>query len=158
MTIDLRTLLAAVLLATNPAWAVDLACPDMAQAVQAGTCPTDEELRYTFTGYCANDERNYRGSTEVCTDFERYRRLKNVALWESADGSFSGYVSCERSPADIRASRVSGISLARQGKIAVLRCAYGKDLTLNYRTRAECRIANPAACPADASACRASCE
>lgn len=138
--------------------AAELACPDLAKAVQVGACPSLDELRYTFTGFCANDERNYRGSTEVCTDFDRYRKLKNIALWESADGIFSGYASCDALPGTIRQSRVSGIRSFKQGRITVLACSYGDLLTLSHRTRGECRIANAAACPADHAACRASCE
>lgn len=138
--------------------AVELTCPELAQAVQVGACPTLDELRYTFTGFCANDERNYRGSTEVCTDFDRYRKLKNIALWESADGVFSGYATCDAMPDAIRQSRVSGIRSFKQGRITVLACSYGDLLTLSHRTRGECRITNAASCPADPAACRASCE
>jgi hypothetical protein len=71
-------LLAAALPHAN---AATLACPDLAQAVQVGACPTDEQLKHTFLGFCSDDAKAYRGETDVCTDFERYRQMKNVALW-----------------------------------------------------------------------------
>ncbi|MCZ7655805.1 MAG: hypothetical protein M5R42_18360 [Rhodocyclaceae bacterium] len=46
-------------------------------------------LKYTYTGYCGNDAHMY-AKDESCADYQSYRRLKNVALWESADGAFPG--------------------------------------------------------------------
>lgn len=50
------------------AMAAAVACPDLATAVQVGACPAEEELKYTFTGYCSDDARAYKGDTDVCTD------------------------------------------------------------------------------------------
>ena len=88
-----------------PATAATVACPDLAAAAQVAACPSDEELRYTFTGYCSDNNRSYKGDTDVCTDFLAYRKLKNVALWESADGNFNAYVSCDRAPAEVRSAK-----------------------------------------------------
>lgn len=137
--------------------AAEILCPDLAQAVQVASCPSDEELRYTFTGYCSDNNRSYKGDTDVCTDFERYRQLKNRALWESADGNFSAYVSCDRPPASVRAARPGAVRVARQGSITVLSCGYGDGLSFSYRTRGECRVADALACGGDA-ACSASCD
>ena len=89
------------------AFAATVPCPDLAQAVQVGACPAEEELKHTFTGYCSDDAKAYKGDTDVCTDYRRYRALKNVALWESRDGSFQGYVSCDLSPAPVRDARAA---------------------------------------------------
>jgi len=150
-------LLAFVLFAV-PVSAHELACPDLSRAVQIGACPSEEELRYTFTGFCAANERSYRGDTGVCTDFEAYRRLKNHALWESTDGAFSGYVSCDLTPSEVRSASVSSVHGSKQGRITVLACGYTRGISFSHRTRAECRITNPSACPSDAAACRATCE
>lgn len=140
-----------------PAFGVELACPDLARAVQVASCPSDEELRYTYTGYCSDDKRSYKGETDVCTSFESYRRLKNLALWESADGNFSAYVSCDRAPEAVKAARASGIRVARQGRINLVICAYGDGLNFTHRTRAECRV-SAVTCSGEASDCKASCD
>lgn len=133
-------------------------CPDLAAAVQVASCPAEEELRYTFTGYCSDNSRSYKGDTDVCTDYQAYRRLKNVALWESADGNFNAYVSCERTLASVRAARVSSIRVGKQGKLTQLVCSYGEGLNFTLRTRAECRVEAAAACTTDPVACKASCD
>ncbi|MBN8475349.1 hypothetical protein [Sulfuritalea sp.] len=142
-----------------PAAGASVSCPDLAQAAQIAACPAEEELRYTFDGFCASDARAYKGDTDVCTDYQSYRRLKNVALWESVDGAFSAYVSCDRSPAEVKAARVSSLRLARQGKINLVICGYGEGLNFTLRTRAECRLdGGGVMCATDAAACKATCD
>lgn len=154
----IRLLPLVLLTAALPLAAATVACPDLAKAVQVAACPAEEELRYTFTGYCSDNSRTYKGDSDVCTDYQRYRALKNVALWESADGNFDAYVSCDRPPAQVRAGRVASIRVARQGKITQLVCGYGEGLSFTWRSRTECRIEAAAACATDASACKAICE
>ena len=139
------------------AMAAPVSCPDLATAVQVGACPAEEELRHTFNGYCADDAKAYRGETDVCTDYTLYRTLKNVALWESADGSFSGYLSCDRPSASVKAARVSGIRVGKQGKMTQLVCSYGEGLSLTLRTRAACRLEGGSDCATSAAACKAIC-
>ena len=141
-----------------PAVAATVSCPDLATAVQVAACPAEEELRYTFNGFCGSDAQAYKGETGVCTDYQDYRKLKNVALWESADGAFSAYVSCDRPPAEVRASRLSSLRIARQGRMNLLICSYGDGLNFTVRTRAECRLIAIAGCEKDAAACRAACD
>jgi hypothetical protein len=141
-----------------PATAASVACPDLATAVQVAACPADEELRYTFTGYCSDNNRSYKGDTDVCTDFQAYRKLKNVALWESADGNFNAYVSCDRAPAAVRALKPVAIRVARQGSITQLVCGYGEGLSFTWRTRATCRVDSTADCRDKPLACKADCE
>lgn len=140
-----------------PAIGAELACPDLARAVQVASCPSDEELRYTFTGYCSDDKLRYKGDTDVCTTFESYRQFKNLALWESADGNFSAYVSCDRAPEAVKATRATSVRVARQGRINLVVCGYGDGLNFTHRTRAECRVST-ASCAGDASACKAICD
>lgn len=144
---------------TLPAAATSVSCPDLATAVQVAACPAEEELRYTFNGFCGSDAQAYKGETGVCTDYQNYRRLKNVALWESADGAFSAYVSCDRAPAEVKAARVASLRITRQGKINLLICGYGEGLNFTLRTRAECRLdGGGAICANDAAACKATCD
>lgn len=140
-----------------PVMAATVSCPDLATAVQVAACPAEEELKYTFTGYCSDDGKAYRGDTDVCTDYQRYRKLKNVALWESADGVFNAYVSCDRSPASVKSAKVSAVRVGKQGKMTQLVCGYGEGLSFTWRTRAECKL-ETGNCAADPAACKANCD
>lgn len=133
-------------------------CPDLATAVQVGTCPSEEELKYTFTGYCSDDAKAYRGETDVCTDFQQYRKLKNVAMWESADGVFDAYVSCELPKDALKAAKLSGVRVAKKGKLTQLICSYANGVSFIYRTRAQCAVDTGADCSASPGACTAHCE
>lgn len=147
---------ALLLVIVSPVMADTVACPDLAKAVQVASCPAEEELKYTYTGYCADDAKAYRGETDVCKDYRLYRKLKNVALWESGDGAFSAYVSCDLAPAAVKGAKLSNIRLARQGRINLLVCGYGEGISFSYRTREECRI-DPADCAANPATCKAIC-
>ncbi len=157
----IRLLPFALLVAALPVAATTVACPDLAAAAQVASCPAEEELRYTFTGYCSDDGKAYKGykeETDVCSDYQAYRKLKNVALWESADGNFSAYVSCDRPPAQVKAAKATTIRVARQGKMTLLVCGYGDGLAFTWRTRAECKVEPGADCAANPAGCKASCE
>lgn len=143
--------------AALPAAAATVACPDLATATQVAACPSEDELRYTFTGYCSDDRRMYARDTDVCADYANYRKLKNIALWESADGAFSAYVSCDRAPAGVKAAKPALVRVAKQGKITQVVCGYGEGLDFTYRTRAACRVDAAAKCT-DAAACKAECD
>lgn len=141
-----------------PAAAASVACPALAAAVQVVSCPAEEELKYTFTGYCSDDGKAYRGETDVCTDYQRYRTLKNVALWEAGNGDFSAYVSCDLPVDKVKAARVSAVKLGKQGKLTQLVCSYNEGIRFTYRTRAECKLENSADCAANPATCKASCD
>jgi len=135
--------------------AASVSCPDLATAVQVGACPAEEELRYTFNGFCSDDAKAYKGETDVCTDYQRYRALKNVALWESADGVFNAYVSCDRSQASVNSAKASGVRVGKVGKMTQLVCSYGEGISFTWRTRAECKVEGAADCVG--AACKANC-
>lgn len=137
--------------------AAPLGCPDLAQATQVGACPSEEELQYTFTGYCSDDNKAYRGETDVCVDYQLYRKMKNVALWESADGRFDGYVSCELPAAAVRSAQAQNLQLFKQGKLSRLVCSYTEGFQFTHRTRAQCQV-DATACAAGATGCKATCE
>lgn len=147
------------------ALAATVACPDMKSAVRAGVCPTEEELLFTFNGYCSDNARLYGKGTEVCTDYQAYRKMKNVVLWESRDGEFQGYVSCDVTEAQLKALKPSGIVANKEmtggrgseRSINRLMCSYGEGIVFSRRSRDECRIETAEACRTDATACRADC-
>ena len=141
-----------------PALADTVSCPDLAAAVQVGTCPAEEELKFTFLGYCSDNAKAYRGETDVCTDYQRYRKLKNVALWESADGEFSAYVSCDLPAKTLKAAKVSGITLGSKRKMTHLVCGYGEGVSFTFRTRALCKLESAATCASNPTACKAECK
>ena len=140
------------------AMAATFVCPDLGKAVQVGTCPTDEQLKYTFTGYCSDDAKAYKGETDVCTDFQAYRALKNVVLWESADGVFDAYVSCDRPKESLQRAQAKSIKVSTQGKLTKLTCSYGEGVSFNYRTRGECKVDASADCVVNPASCKASCD
>jgi hypothetical protein len=143
--------------AVLPAVAGELACPDLAAAVQVATCPSDEELKYTFTGYCSDNERMYGKSDATCTSFENYRKLKNVALWESADGEFQAYVSCDLAPAAIKAAKPVRVAVGKAGKLTRVACDYGGGIAFAHRSRATCKVEGDGSCSAG-KPCKASCD
>ena len=111
------TALLLAFLGSAPAVAVTLACPDLSGARQVAACPTEAELRYTFVGYCSDSARMYDGKADACADFATYRKVKNIALWESADGAFDAYPSCELTPEAIRSAKPVRIAVERKGAI-----------------------------------------
>jgi hypothetical protein len=149
MTLRLAVFLAlaaTALPAGRPANAETLACPDLATAVRIGDCPAEEELRFTFLGFCGDDRRMYEKDNEhLCADYANYRRLKNTALWESADGAFHAYLSCDLDPQAVKAAKPKGISVAARNGLTRVLCDYGEGVTFVHRTRAACAVEGAAA-------------
>jgi hypothetical protein len=160
-----RILALTLLTLSTGALATTIACPDMKAATRAGACPTEEELLFTFNGYCSDNARMYGKGTEVCTDYQAYRKMKNVVLWESRDGEFQGYVSCDLTEAQVKALKPSGITANREmtggrgseRSINRLMCSYGEGIVFSRRSREECRVEAAEACKTDAAACKAEC-
>jgi hypothetical protein len=154
-----KTLFALMLLALIPgaaAAAESLSCPDLASARLIGNCPSEKELRYTFVGHCSDNARIYSGTTDECTDFERYRRMKNIALWESADGRFQSYVSCDLPETTVKSLRASRIMVARKGNVTHLTCGYPQGVSFVFRSRAMCTVEGDGKC--SGAECQARCE
>ena len=159
----MRVFLAGLVLffvSTATTLAEELACPELAAAVQVGSCPSESELKFTFTGYCSDNRRMYdRGKDmDICENFENYRRAKNIALWESGDGTFDAYLSCDLSEDTIKLAKVTGISIQQQQKLTKVVCAYDGDITFIYRTKARCTVEGDGDCRAHPDACKARCE
>lgn len=155
-----RRILLAVILSTMSltASAVPLACPDLSAAMQVNACPTEEELKFTYNGFCSDMAKAYANQTDSCMRYEDYRVMKNVALWESKDGVFSGYVSCALPVGKVKALQPTGVQVATQGKLTKLVCAYPEGINLTYRTKGACALDNEKACASDPASCKASCD
>ena len=158
----MKSRLAALVLLLGPvATAVaagTLSCPDPGAAVQVGTCPSEEQLKYGFTGYCSDNARMYDKSSVDCSDEKAYRKLKNVALWESAGGAFQGYLSCDLPAAAVKAAKASAIAVAKQGGVTRVVCTYPEGIAFTYRTRSACRVQGDGSCASNPSLCTASCD
>lgn len=139
-----------------PVSAGDVACPDLARAVPVATCPSEEELKYTYTGYCSDNARLYGKDKETCSSYETYRKLKNVAMWESADGEFHAYLSCDLAAATIKAAQPQGISVGKAGPLTRVACDYGNDIVFALRTRSTCTVVGDGKC-VSATACTVTC-
>lgn len=155
----LRLLLPALLAAalSLPAGAAQFACPDLSTAAQVNACPSDDELKHTYTGFCSDNAKAYAKETDSCLRYEDYREMKNTALWESKDGQFDGYVSCGLPPAKVKSLKATGMKIERQGKLTKVVCSYPNNLHFTYRTKAACVIDDAKACATDAANCKASC-
>lgn len=140
------------------AGAAQFACPDLAAARQVNACPSEDELKHTYSGFCSDDKKVYAGETDNCMRYDDYRAMKNTALWESADGAFDGYVSCDLSPARLKVLRATGMKVAKQGSITKLVCAYPNGVNFTHRTKVACKVDDDKACAADSAACRANCD
>jgi hypothetical protein len=132
-----------------------VSCPDLSAAVQVAACPSEAELRYTFIGYCADNARMY-DKDPACADEKAYRQKKNVALWESRDGAFQGYVSCELPPDAVRGAIAARIAVTRLGSLTRIACTYRDGIVFTQRTRAACKVAGDGSCAA--GDCTASCD
>jgi len=143
-----------------PAAAADIPCPDLATATQVAACPTEDELRYTFMGYCGDNARLYGKDAITCTSLENYKKLKNIALWETAGGEFQSYVSCELDTAVVKAAKPLRIAVDTVGKGGTLRritCDYEHDIVFTQRTRAACKVEGDGDCTGG-KPCKAVCD
>lgn len=140
----------------SPVAAETVSCPELTPAVQVGTCPSEEELQFTFTGYCSDNARMYKWHEEsVCTQYELYRKLKNVVLWEAKNGDFQGYLSCDLPADKITSAKATGIEVSKLGRMTRIACGYGEGITFAHRTKAQCKVEGSASC--SGSSCQATC-
>ncbi|MBK6355760.1 MAG: hypothetical protein IPF44_03165 [Betaproteobacteria bacterium] len=54
--------------------------------------------------------------------------MKNTARWESKDGEFDGYVSCDLPAAQFKALKATSLKVVAQGKLTKLVCSYPKGM------------------------------
>jgi len=147
---------AVFLLCIGMVQAETLVCPDLGSAVQVNACPTDDELQYTYKGYCSDNARMYDKGEQVCTDFALYRLKKNVSLWETGDGRFAGYVSCETGLVPLGQGRAVMLAVSQLGSVTRVACSYDIGVTFSLRTKAKC-TATVADCSTAPGTCRADC-
>lgn len=142
-----------------PARAGTLSCPELGNATPVGACPSEEELQFTFTGYCSDNARIYNWQEDtVCTNYALYRKLKNVVLWETPGGDFQGYLSCDIPAEKVKAAKPVSVEVSRLGRMTRVACAYGEGITFAHRTRASCKVEGEASCAGSAAGCKATCE
>lgn len=122
--------------------AVTLVCPELSGAAQVNACPQEEELKYTYNGFCSDTAKAYANQTDSCLRYEDYRAMKNVALWESQDGVFDGYVSCDLPAAQVKALKPTALQVETQGKLTKLVCSYADGVNFTYRTKGTCKVDN----------------
>ena len=134
------------------------ACPDLAAAVQVNACPTEEELRFTYNGYCSDNAKAYANQTDSCIRYEDYRAMKNTARWESKDGEFDAYVSCDLPAGTFKGLKATSMKVVPQGKLTKLVCTYPRGINFTYRTKGACKLVDEKACAADAGNCQAACD
>jgi hypothetical protein len=131
-----------------PAVAAELSCPDMATIVQVGSCPTEEEMRWGFSGYCSDNARMYdKDGNDICTSVEKYRDAKNVSLWEA--GEFQGYLSCTKPVESLKTAKLEELRSGKLNAITRVVCSYQGGLQMVYRTRAQCTVQGDKAVCAD---------
>ena len=138
--------------------AANFSCPDLAGAVQVNACPTEEELKFTYNGYCSDNAKAYANQTDSCIRYEDYRQMKNTARWESKDGEFDGYVSCELPASEFKALKATSLKVVQQGKLTKLVCTYPKGINFTYRTKSVCKLLDEKTCAADPANCKAACD
>ena len=135
-----------------------LSCPTLSTAAQVGVCPSEDELRATYIGYCSDDARIYDlADKDTCVNYGSYRRQKNVVLWEAGDG-FQAYLSCDLPADTVKQAKPAGIAVKTRGALTRVVCTYPQDITFVYRTREQCTVEGSGSCGADPASCKAGCE
>ncbi|MBI3445563.1 MAG: hypothetical protein HY055_09435 [Magnetospirillum sp.] len=132
----IRRLAVFLSLVSLPALAGEVLCPDLGAAVQVGSCASEAELKWGFTGYCGDNARLYDKDDQICLSPENYNKVKDVSLWEV--GEFQGYLHCSLSPATVKASKFQSLGIIRTGSMTRVVCSYDNGLDLTYRTKAVC--------------------
>lgn len=134
----IRRLAFVLSLVSLPAMASEITCPELSAAQQVGTCASEQELKWGFTGYCSDNQRLYDKAEDTCLSEEHYKKLKDVSLWEA--GEFQGYLHCSQPAETIKASKFKHIGAIRIGAMTRVVCTYDNGLDLTYRTKAPCTI------------------
>lgn len=151
----LLSLVLAGSLGVTAAQAETLACPTLSTATQVQPCPTEDELKYTYTGYCSDNARLYGRDVLTCASFENYKAAKNNALWEADGGRFDGYLSCNVGAETIKASKAVKIRVERVKTLTRVICDYENDHRMVHRTKSVCAVE---ATDCTSGECKANCE
>ncbi|KIM00248.1 Benzoate 1 2-dioxygenase [Paramagnetospirillum magnetotacticum MS-1] len=134
----IRRLAFALCLIALPVTGAEVICPDLSTAQQVGNCASEQELKFSFTGYCSDNQRLYDKEDGSCLSLEHYKKIKDVSLWEA--GEFQGYLHCSLPAETIRASKLHHMGAVRIGPMTRVVCSYDNGLDLTYRTKAPCTV------------------
>lgn len=143
-----------------------LLCPDMAQAKQVGECAAEDEIKSMFKRtFGLSCDPQAKDSME-CEKYAQFKMKKYSALWESSDGVFMGYVTCNSSAAEISKAKPSSVSISQKNGLHKITCKYQEGVSLSMRTRNDCRVTDAtgatvitrASCKGDASNCKIVCD
>ncbi len=158
----------AITLATfSQVWAAGpIPCPDISEAIQIGACPTEEELQVMFKNGCGAERAPGAKNPELCDSYAEFKRRKNTALWESADGEFMGYLSCTIPASKIRSARPVSVAISHKDGLNTVSCIYQGGIKFALRTRSVCRIPGvtnsnvvmQTECGSDMTACKVECD
>jgi hypothetical protein len=134
----IRRLALVLSLVSLPALAGEVTCPDLAAIQQVGVCPSEQELKIGFNGYCSDNQRMYDKEDGTCLSLEHYKKLKDVSLWEA--GEFQGYLHCSNTAETIKVAKFKHMGAIRIGAMTRVVCTYDNNIDLTYRTKAACKV------------------
>jgi len=155
------------LISLNPASADNtVLCPDISQATKVMECPAESEIKRLFKKSCGFERDKDAVKPELCDSYAEFKRRKYTALWESSDGEFMGYVSCDALVEKVKMAKASGVAVFQKNGLYRVACKYQDGVALTMRTRKVCRIPGAdksstvlrASCGADGKACKVECE
>ena len=132
-----------LLFVTQSALAMNVyTCPDISKSAKVGGCSSDDELKRMFSATCGwQDTKNENPHAKgICKNYSLFRKAKNTALWESGDGKYDGYLSCDTKENEIKASKLVKISIAQKLEWNRVICTYEGGSELVLRTRETCEI------------------
>jgi len=132
-----------LLFVTQAAWAQSVhTCPDISKSAKVGGCSSDEELIRMFSNTCGwqDTENENPHAKGICKNYNLFRKARNTALWESGDGKYDGYLSCDKKESEIKASKLVKISVAQKKKYHRVICSYEGGSELVFRTHEICEI------------------
>lgn len=132
-----------LLLVAQSSWSASVyTCPDISKSAKIGSCPSDSELKRMFKSTCGwSDLENENPHAEgICRSYSIFTKAKNTAYWESSDGRYDGYLSCDKKESEIKASKLIKISLGQKRQMNRVICGYEGGSELVLRTRENCEI------------------
>jgi len=132
-----------LLFVTQPVWAMNVyTCPDISKSAKIGGCSSDDGLKRMFNATCGwqDTEKENPHAKGICKNYSLFKKAKNTALWESSDGKFDGYLSCDKKENEIKASKLVKISTSWKREWNRVICTYEGGSELVLRTRETCEI------------------
>lgn len=155
------------LVVPNPVTASStIMCPDLAQVNQVMECPAESEVKRQFKKSCGFEHDPDAVRPELCDSYKEFKRRKYTALWESVDGEFMGYVSCDLPPEKAKMAKSTGVAVSQKKGMYKVACKYEDDIKLNFRTRSVCRVEGhksaltviKSKCGPDGASCKVACD